>query len=711
MDGSRIRRALVLVAAVLALASCNRDGGSGASAARLSDASDGSDWAGYGRTFGQQHYSPLEEINQGNVAALDLAWSMDLPAANSVTEPIAIDGVLYFAAGLSVVHAVDAVTGKELWQYDPHVGDVGGLNLRVGWGVRGVGWWNGKIFTGTQDGRLIALDAKTGKLLWTAQTFRAEDPAYISGAPRVFDGKVLIGSGSTTGAMRGYVAAYDAETGKQLWRFYTVPGDPAKGFENQAMAMAAKTWSGEWWKYGGGGMVWNSMAYDHDAGLVYIGVGSPYPWNHRIRSAGKGDNLFVTSIVALDAKTGEYRWHYQTVPGDTWDLDATMDIELAELTIGGKVRKVLMQAPKNGFFYVIDRITGELLSAEPFVKVSWASRIDLKTGRPVEAPGARFTVTGKPVVITPTMLGAHNWLPMAFSPKSGLVYIPAIHWEGRYGDISHPFVPPADRTTDGGVAFAGGPLAGMSRPTGSLMAVNPLTGKAVWTVQHPTYLNGGVLATGGSLVFQGTVDNWFKAYAADSGKMVWQFDTKAPMIAPPISYRAGGKQYVTVLTGLGMGYSMAAGSLLGPEIERYGINPSTQARRVLTFVIGGKATLPPRREPPPPPADPGFKANPALVQSGYIAYATHCLTCHGDIAVGVGNGPDLRRSVVTFDSVTFGQVVKGGVSQSRGMPGYGEFDDAKVEAIRHYLRSRSADLRGHGGAVVKREVNGGRMQK
>ena len=692
---ARVGVLAALAGFAITLSGCT-DGTGGAGDARspLADSSNGDDWAGYGRTFGQQHYSPLDDVNLGNVGSLGLVWSMDLPPANSVTQPIAVDGKLYFASGLSVVNAVDAATGKELWQYDPEVGKVGGLNQRIGWGVRGIAFWNNKIYVGTRDGRLIAVDAKTGNPVWTAQTYGADDPAYISGAPRVFDGKVLIGFGSTSGAMRGYVSAYDADTGKLAWRFYTVPGDPAKGFEDKAMEMAAKTWSGEWWKYGGGGMVWNSMAYDPAAGLVYIGVGSPYPWNHRIRSEGKGDNLFVGSIVALDAKTGEYRWHYQTVPGDTWDFDATMDIELADVEIDGKLRKVLMQAPKNGFFYVIDRLTGELLSAEPFVPVSWASHVDLKTGRPVEAPGARYDAVGKPAVITPTALSAHNWLPMAYSPKSGLVFIPATLWEARYGDIDYAFQPPSDRTTDGGVAFAGGPLAGMSRPTGSLIAWSPTEKKVKWKVEHPTYLNGGVMATGGGLVFQGTIDGQFAAYDAASGKQVWRFDAKAPMIAPPISYRAGGKQYVTVLTGLGMGYSMNAGSLFGPDIEKYGIDPLTQARRVLTFAIDGKGTLPPRREPSPPPADPDFQPQPARLQAGYMGYAMHCLTCHGDMAVGIGNGPDLRRSATILDKDTFDQIVRHGLLEERGMPRFAEFGDAKVEDIRQYLRSRAADLRG-----------------
>ncbi|MFA7603034.1 MAG: PQQ-dependent dehydrogenase, methanol/ethanol family [Novosphingobium sp.] len=679
--------------ALALLAGCAQErGGDAASAARQADTASGADWAGYGRTNGQQHYSPLDEVNESTVGKLGLAWSMDLPFGNSATEPIAVDGVLYFASGLSIVNAVDAASGKLLWRYDPEVGSHAGLNLRVGWGVRGVGWWNGKIFVGTQDGRLIALDAANGKPLWTAQTFRPEDPAYISGAPRVFNGRVLIGFGGTTGVMRGYVTAYDAETGRQLWRFWTIPGDPEKGFENKAMEMAAKTWSGEWWKTGGGAPVWNSMAWDPETDTVFIGTGSPYPWNHRIRSQGKGDNLFVGSIVALDGRTGEYRWHYQPTPGDTWDFDATMDIELANLEIAGKPRKVLMQAPKNGFFYVIDRVTGELLSAQPYARVTWASHVDMKTGRPVEAPGARFA-DGKPAIVAPSSVGAHNWMPMAFSPRTGMVYIPAIDFEGRYSDMPGTWKPVTDRTFNGGELIEGGPALGMRRATGSLLAWSPAQGKAVWRVPHQTYLNGGVLATGGGLVFQGTVDGGFTAYAAGTGKTLWRYDGRAPIIAPPITYRAKGRQYVTVLTGLGMGISPYASSMYGPEIERYGIDPRSQARRVLTFALGGTATLPQRSVPPPPPADPGFRPDRTKAQAGMVTFTIYCSTCHGDMAVGINNGPDLRRSPTILDAEGFRQIVHSGILESAGMPKFPELDGPTLEDLRHFLRSRAGDLR------------------
>jgi len=680
----------VLAGLALTLGSC---GGQGSTppAGQLSDGSDGSDWPGYGRTFGQQHYSPLADIDAGNVGDLGLAWSMDLPLGNTATQPIAVDGILYFATGLSIVHAVDAATGKQLWEYDPEVGKVAGMNLRLGWGVRGVAWWDGKIYVGTQDGRLIAIDAKAGKPVWTAQTYTPDLAAFISGAPRVLNGRVIVGFGGSGGVSRGYITAYDAKNGKFLWRFFTVPGDPSKGFEDETMAMAAKTWSGEWWKFGGGGDVWNSIAYDEATDTVYFGVGSPYPYSHKLRSAGKGDNLFLECIVAVDGKTGKYKWHYQTTPGDTWDYDATMDIELADLEIDGKPRKVLMQAPKNGFFYVIDRTNGKLISAEPFVPVTWATKIDLQTGRPVEVPGARYE--DKPARVAPSPLAAHNWLPMAFSPKAGLAFIPAVDFSVTFGQPDPSWKPATDRNTDAGAKIMGGPLAGEKPPAGRLIAWNPVTQKEAWRVEYPTYINGGVLATGGSLVFQGSVDGMLQAFAADSGKALWQFDTRAPLIAPPITYRAGGKQYVTVLTGLGMAYPMNAAVLAGPSIEKYGLDSRSQARRVLTFVIGGKQVLPPRQAPAPLPDDPGFKLEPARFMPGAMAFSTHCLICHGSMAVGSTHGPDLRRSPYPPDKAAFENIVRGGSLQERGMPKFGEFSDGKLEDIRYYIRGRADELR------------------
>jgi len=672
---------------------------SDSSTARYLDASDGRDWPGYGRTFGQQHYSPLSAVGDNNVDRLGLAWSIDLPMANTATQPIAVDGILYFATGLSVIHAVDAQTGKELWTYDPLVAEKAELNLRLGWGVRGVSWWDGKIYTGTQDGRLIAVDAKTGKPVWSVQTFDKDYPAHINGAPRVFAGKVVIGYASTTGATRGFVTAYDAGTGKQLWRFYTTPGDPAKGFENDAMKMAAKTWAGEWWKFGGGADVWNAIAYDPELDTVFIGTGSGYPWNRRVRSADQGDNLFVASIVALDGKSGAYKWHYQVTPGDTWDYDATMDIEVADLVIDGKPRKVIMQAPKNGFFYVIDRVTGKPISAQPYAKVTWASGIDPITGRPVENPGVRYP-GGASIELSPSGAGAHSWMPMAFSPQSKLVYIPAVDFSQTYTDSGvdlKAWRPPSDRSVGGALGFKredtgeGAPQTDHSAK-GRLLAWDPVAQKRVWEAPYPTYLNSGLLATGGGLVFQGSVDGIFRAYAAQTGKLKWSFAAQAPILGTPISYQAGGRQYITVLTGIGMGIATWAANF-SKGIEQFGLDPRTQARRVLTFAIDGKATLPGRSPIPPAAADPSFSPEPAAAQAGMGLYFQHCGNCHGGNVVAVTHAPDLRRSPIPTQRDTFADVVRRGLLVPGGMPAFAELSDEELESLRTYIRTEMARLR------------------
>jgi quinohemoprotein ethanol dehydrogenase len=672
----------------------------GGSAVQYLDGSDGRNWPGYGRTFSQQHYSPLTQIDQTTVDRLGLLWQMDLGPDNSATQPIAVDGVLYFATGLSVVHAVDAVNGKRLWQFDPDVARKSGINLRAGWGVRGICWWNGKVYMGTQDGRLIAIDAQSGNPVWSVQTLDEDQVAHVNGAPRVFDGKVIIGYASSTGKSRGYVTTYDAETGRKLWRFYTVPGNPAAGFENRAMKMAATTWAGQWWKFGGGGDVWNAIAYDAESDTVYIGTGSGYPWNRRVRSRDAGDNLFLASIVALEGKTGTYRWHYQTTPGDTWDFDATMDIQLADLTLDGKLRKVLMQAPKNGFFYVLDRLTGELLSASPYAKVTWAKTVDMKTGRPIEVPGARYP-NGDATKLWPSPMGAHNWMPMAYSPKAGLVYIPTVEMGIQLSDrgvnLRH-WQPPTDRVLDGAVEMqpvssaAQGELP-TSEGTGSLLAWNPITQQPAWQVPHPTQINGGVLATGGDLVFQGTVDGSFVAYSAVDGRKLWSYKTQAPLIATPISYVAKGRQYITLLTGLGMAIVIDGASVWGKQIERYGVNPRSQARRVLTFALDGKGVLPPASPAPLPPLDPEFHADGEGAAAGEVVFERHCAACHGVAAIASIHAPDLRRSAVPLDRQAFETTVRDGKLVSRGMPAFPELNTTQLANMRQYIRTEARRLR------------------
>jgi quinohemoprotein ethanol dehydrogenase len=651
--------------------------------------SDGDDWPGYGRTLGQQHFSPLTAIDRGNVHRLGLTWSSDLGPENSATQPIAVGGILYFATGLSVVHAMDAATGRLLWKFDPAGAERAGLNLRFAWGTRGIAWASGKIYTGTADGRLVAIDAHSGKPVWSATTFDKSFAGRINGAPRVCNGKVIIGYAGTTGAERGFVTAYDAESGKKLWRFYTVPGNPALGFESEAMEMAAKTWAGQWWKFGGGADVWNSISCDPEQQTVFIGTGSGYPWNRRARSEDKGDNLFVASIVALDVNGGAYKWHYQVSPGDTWDHDASMDIELADLVIDGKPRKVLLQAPKNGFFYVIDRITGKLISAEPYAKVTWASRIDIASGRPVEVPGARYP-NGTTARIWPSSIGAHSWMPMAYSPQTQLAYIPQISAGESYSDKGidlENWQPPKNRTVEGALIEES-----IEPLTGALIAWSPLKQKALWSVPYPTYVNGGVLATAGSLVFQGTIDHRLRAYSATDGKLLWTFDAEAPLVAPPIAYQVKGRQQITVMTGLGMGIVAAAGML--DKVERYGIDPRTQARRVLTFALDAHQTLPSARSAPAPLADPGYRADERRASAGATLYGQHCIYCHGASAIAAIHAPDLRRSAIPLEPAAFEKVVRGGALVVRGMPAFDELSDRELAELRQYIRSQAARLRG-----------------
>lgn len=681
---------LALLLAVLWLPrSLPAGSGTALSTAKYSDSSDGADWPGYGRSFGEQHYSPLAEINAGTIGRLALAWWHDLPVGPSTTQPIAVDGVIYYARGHSVVEALDGVSGKLLWRFDPKAPQAAGDKLRGSWGSRGLAWWKDKLYVGTADGRLIALDARDGHQVWSVMTVGKHDQRSITGAPRLFDGKVVIGHGGADfGAIRGYVTAYDAETGTQLWRFYTVPGDPAQGFESPAMAMAAKTWSGPWWKKGGGGTVWNAMTYDPETKTLLLGTGNGAPWNHKVRSQGKGDNLFLCSIVGLDARTGAYKWHYQVNPAESWDYNAAMDIELADLVIDGRPRKVAMTAPKNGFFYVIDRTDGRLISAEPFVTVSWASRIDLASGRPIEDPGARFA-DGASFVMRPSTMGGHNWLPMAFSPKAGLAYIPTIELASNFSDkdidLSHWRRGPG-MNLDNAVAMSF--VMRSSAPdygTSSLLAWNPVTQKPVWKVATPEFENGGVLATAGDLVFQGQIDGRFNGYAAASGALLWSFDAHNAILAPPISYRAGGRQYVTVLTGFG-----SSAAMFGPLLDKYDLDYRTQRRRVLTFVLEGGASLPadPPRVTAAQPVDPDFVADPPAAARGQPIYAGKCAICHGLDMIAGGAAPDLRASPVPLDRLAFDHVVRDGSLLAAAMPGFRDISDAEREDLRLFIRTR-----------------------
>jgi quinohemoprotein ethanol dehydrogenase len=658
-------------------------------------------WMAPGRTYDEQRFSSLRNIDTGNVKKLGLAWFYDLDAAHRGQEstPLVIDGVMYVTSAWSKVFALDAKTGVPLWTYDPKVPGQVGVNACCDAVNRGVAAWKGRVYLGTLDGRLIALDAATGKPIWEVATVPAGGRYTITGAPRVVKDMVLIGNGGAEMGMRGYVTAYDAETGRQMWRFYTVPGDPSKPFESAALEKAAKTWSGEWWKLGAGGPVWDSIVYDQTLNLIYIGVGNGTPWN---RNKVRGDALYLSSIVALRANTGEYAWHYQTTPGDEWDYDACSPLILANLEIGGTKREVIMQAPKNGFFYVLDRATGELLSADPFAITNWAKSVDLKTGRPNVESAARYSETGKPFVAMPGPGGGHSWQPMSFSPVTKWVYIPVT-------EVGFPFFPEKsaklhELAWNTGVDFNAGSLPQdakikaliKSGLKGHLAAWDPVKRKEAWRVELGRPWNGGVVSTAGNLVFQGNGMGEFVAYRADTGERLWSAETQAGVLAAPITYSVDGEQYVAIEVGWGGAFGLAAGELARDS------HVASNLPRILVYKLGGGAALPvlPAVTPavPDPPPD---TATVASVEAGKALYHTFCSSCHGDSATGSGVLPDLRYSGLIKSPEAFDMTVRQGTRVDKGMVAFkNEVSPQDLEKIRAYVIHRANEDKKAAAAVT-----------
>lgn len=639
----------------------------------IKDTDELASWVTHGRTSSELYFSPLRMINADNVRQLGLAWFLDLPGERTLeATPLAIDGTLYFSGTYGRVFAVDAVTGKLLWKFDPDSGsyrpDIFRYSGSLG-GNRGVAYWRGRVYVGAVDGRLFSLHAKTGAVSWSVQTF--DDPKArkgISGAPRVFNGTVIIGHNGDPGA-RGCVSAYDAKTGKLRWRFFTVPGDPRNGFENAAMAMAAKTWKGKWWTSGGNGSVWDSILYDRELNRIYVGTAN---WTSPDGASliPRSDNLFVSSIIALDAETGRYVWHYQENPGGGWDYDANAPMMLTDLAIDGVSRKVLLHAPKNGFFYVIDRTTGKLISAEKFAKATWAERIDRESGRPVEAHDAM--TQREPAVMWPSFLGAHNWQPMSFNPQTGLVYIPTMKIGMRY---ENGIVAIERRESDDGTA--------------ALLAWDPVRQRARWKVHHPdSFWNGGTMTTGGDLVFQGTARGQFIAYRASTGERLWTFDAGLGIIAAPTSYEVGGTQYIAVLVGYG-----AAGILMG-KLADYGWRFNEQPRRLLTFALGNTTPLPPANRPRydvQAVDDPELHIDIEEANQGRRLYLKYwCAVCHGMDLENTGSfAPDLRESALGRSWDGFRRVVRDGALAQMGMPKFAELSDKELRSLYLYVRQRA----------------------
>ncbi len=658
---------------------------------RLDNAvSEAGNWLAHGKTWREQRYSPLQQINEQSVAQLGIEWFFETPF-NSGLEgtPLVVDGVMYASAEWSVVYALDASNGKLLWKFDPQVPRSTSYKYCCGAVNRGVAVWQDKVYLGTLDGRLIAIDAASGLSVWQAQTTDPEKAYSITGAPRIANGKVIIGNGGSEYGVRGYVSAYDAQTGEQVWRFYTIPGNPADGFENELMATAAKTWTGEWWKMGGGGTVWDSIAFDPELNLLYIGVGNGAPHNRNIRSPEGGDNLFLTSIVALNPDTGEYVWHHQQVNGDSWDYTATQQMVLAEIEWQGQLRQVLMQAPKAGFFYIYDRATGELLSAEPYVKVNWASGYDMATGRPIENPEARYP-KGSKVQVYPTGLGGHNWHSMSYSPDTGLMYIPTLEFGAEFEE-EDDFV---FRPRHWNIGYkSGGPPFGQELtqaimknfPKAYLMAWDPRRQQEVWRAPYPYMSNGGTLATAGNLVFQGSADGYFYAYRADTGERLWQSDVQNGVMAAPVSYRVGDEQYVTILVGRGGAISM----ILGISHRGSGING-----RMITFKLGANGQLPAmpatKNYPQTPPS---LEMSQQDIDRGQALFNRFCSRCHGMNAVSDGSVPDLRHLEPVWHE-NFQRVVREGMMEEAGMPRFDDvLDEADARRVQAYLIERSHEDR------------------
>jgi quinohemoprotein ethanol dehydrogenase len=618
------------------------------------------EWLTAGRDFGKGHYSPLAQINTKDVDQLGFAWDYDTQTNRGLeATPIVVDGVMYASGSTGKAYALDAKTGKEIWSFDPHA------DLRVNREAccdevnRGVAVWKGKVYVASFDGILYALDADGGKILWQADTITDKKLGYsVSGAPEVAGHVVVIGNSGGEYDARGYVSAYDLDSGKLAWRFYTVPGDPSKPQDSPELEVAVKTWDAKSrWDMGGGGTVWDSMVYDPELNLLYFGTGNGTFYDRSRRSPSGGDNLYISSILAINPDTGRLVWHYQEVPGDQWDFDTLQPIILTDLKIGGRSRKILMQASKDGFFYVIDRKSGELLSAQKFVPVTWADRVDLKTGRPVEAADARtykYSFNGKGY-IQPSPMGGHNWNPMSYDPKTGLVYIPEIE-NGQTG------------------IFTGKTY---------LRAWDPILSRNGWEVPVADWWDhAGVLSTAGGLVFQGDGPGHLIAYDAASGKKRKDLDVGSTIIAAPMSYEVDSVQYIAVMAAWGGG----GWSIPHPESAAY---QRGNEGRIVVFKLGGGAVPIPPLLPPiqPIPQPPPLTASAEVVQQGGALFGARCGACH--VNQPRSGAPDLRRmSPETQDA--FNQIVLGGILKNAGMPPWeGVLTQAEVDAIHAYLISLS----------------------
>ena len=650
-------------------------------------------WLTHGLTYKEQRFSLLTQINKSNLDELGLAWTKQIGDFNMRMQgtPIVVNGVMYVTNGWSVVYALDAANGTELWRYDPMV-DRSYVKLACCGPAhnRGVAIYKGQVFVATFDGRLLALNAKDGSLSWEVDTYHpsALGRFNITGAPRVAADKVFIGNGSSeAGRRRGYVTAYDAATGEMAWRFYLVPGDPSQPFEHPEMELAAKTWGGEWWKMGGGGTAWNSLVYDEELNSLYIGVGNGAPWPRQIRSPGGGDDLFLTAIISVDVESARMNWFYQTVPGDNWDYSSAMDITLSTIEVDGQQRKVLLQAPKNGFFYVIDRETGELLRAHPYTEaINWATHIDMETGRPVENPNAVFETN--PQWMLPANAGAHNWEPQSWDEEAGLMYF-YYHDMPNFYSLAEEFVKTGTyKIRERGLSLGIGEgeyrrqLEAQSQqirpPTeGYLGAFDPLTGQYKWRHKLNRAFNGGVLATAGGLLFQGEGDGRLVARDTHDGKQLWEFNALGSFSSAIVSYQIDNIQYLATMVSGNRALDLG-GSLL-------------------VFRLDGTATMPVRMKASLPiPKQPEVTVSTDNYLNGERIYSAQCANCHGGIGVPSEistAAPDLRRMTLDTHNEFLNIVLKGSLAE-QGMAGFAEaLSVAEAEAIQHFLIVEANALR------------------
>jgi quinohemoprotein ethanol dehydrogenase len=647
------------------------------------------DWPTIGLDYAETRFSKLNQINTDNVKNLGLKWTYNLESIRGVeATPLVVDGIMYVSASWSVVHAVDARTGKRIWTYDP------GVDREIGYKGccdvvnRGVALYKGKVYVGAYDGRLVAIDAVTGKKVWEKDTVIDHSHSYtITGAPRVVKGKVLIGNGGAEYGARGYITAYDAETGAQAWRWFVVPGDPSKPFEDESMAAAAKTWdpAGKWWINGGGGTPWDSITYDPDLNMVYIGTGNGSPWNRNLRSPAGGDNLYLASLVALNADTGKYAWHYQETPGDNWDYTSTQPMILADIQIDGKPRKVILHAPKNGFFFVIDRTNGKFISAKNFVDVNWATGYDAD-GRPIEVAEARSP--DKSFDSIPGPFGAHNWHPMSYNPQTGLVYLPAqgvpLNLTGEKTLTQNAPAPfKFGSTTGWNVGFTLNATPPKNLPFGRLIAWDPVKQTEAWRAEYVAPWNGGTLTTAGNLVFQGTADGRFIAYNATSGEKLWETPTGTGVVAAASTYIIDGVQYVSVAVGWGGVFGITQ-----RVTEKQG--PGT----VFTFAVGGKAPLPEFTKYQIGNLLSGVKYDPKDVPDGTAIYVEACATCHGVPGVDKGGNVKNLGYTTTENIVNLKEIVFKGPYRDKGMPDFtGKLTDDDVVKIQAFIQGTADAVR------------------